>query len=484
MQKRIASLFIFSLLSTSLLAVDKYFTFAGGGGEDRRKPNTIFDQPITPLSNYVNNAFTHLTNFEIAYDGGHQKTKELLKAKFPKVPNVGFTNESLNKIIDNYIDKIKEGKIKSGDQILLSIDTHGVKAGKDVVSHKIATDPGRYDEKNPTSYDLYSLDRLKELMEISKKKNIKLGILDLGCYSGSSLNLNDSHACIITSTTSDLFSFKGDGTFTTEFFNQMAAGKSLEDVFLAARGKINGDRSMPMISTDIGRNINDEIYSKLTPFIHFHTDDPRSGVHANLFEYLASIDSDQKFCKRQNDFKQLMESIDKIEKLSKSSMTILNYEFVYSSESFSKLKKLLVEYKLKMDEIAKEYYSKKRKLYEKESIYFINDKGVKMVVPYTVEAILSSDFLNLYRLETLKPKPDKTLVSLFKSLADKRADLIKSRPELLKISDSLNAISAKVKGTTDLSIAIATEERKLYDTLYRKKRESDKKTNPCRDFIL
>jgi len=484
LQKRLAPLFIYSILSTNLLAVDKYFTFTGGGGEDRRKPNTIFDQPITPLSNYVNNPFTHITNFEIAYDGGHQKTKELLKDKFPNVSNLGFTNESLNKIIDNYISKIKDGKIKSGDQILLSIDTHGVKAGKDVVSHKIATDPLKYDEKYPTNYDLFSLDRLKELMEITKKKNIKLGILDLGCYSGSTLNLNDSHACIISSTTSDLFSFKGDETFTTEFFKQMAAGKNLEDVFLAARGKINGDRSMPMISTDIGRNINDEIYTKLTPFIHFHTDDPRSGAHANLFEYLASIDSDQKFCKRQNDFKQLMESIDKVEMLSKNSMTILNFEIVLNTESFAKLKKLLAEYKVKMDEIAKDYYSKKRKLYEKESIYFVNDKGVKMVVPYTVEAILSSDFLNLYRLETLKPKPDKTLVSLFKSLADKRTELVKSRPELLKISESLNAISNKIKGTTDLAISIAKEERKLYDTLYRQKRDREKKSNPCRDFIL
>jgi hypothetical protein len=359
-----------------------------------------------------------------------------------------------------------------------------VKAGKDVVSHKIATDPQTYDPKNTSNYNLFSMDKLKELMELTKKSNVKLGILDLGCYSGSSLNLNDSHACIITSTTSDLFSFKGDNTFTSEMFKQMAPGRSLEDVFLAARSKENGDRSMPMISTDIGRSINSEIYSKLTPFIHFHTDDSRSGAHANLFEYLASIDSDQKFCKRENDFKQLMESIDKVEKLSKNSLTILNYEIVLSSESFGKLKKLLAQYKSKMDEIAKDYYSKKRKLYEKENIFFINDKGIKMVAPFTVEAILSSDYLNLYRMESLKPKPDKTLSSLFKSLADKREELIKKRPELLKVSESLNAISSKIKGTTDLAISIAREERRLFDTLYKKKRELEKKSNPCRDFVL
>jgi hypothetical protein len=264
----------------------------------------------------------------------------------------------------------------------------------------------------------------------------------------------------------------------------MAPGRSLEDVFLAARSKENGDRSMPMISTDIGRNINSEIYSKLTPFIHFHTDDSRTGTHANLFEYLASIDSDQKFCKREYDFKQLMESIDNVENLSKSTLKILNYEIVLGTESFGKLKKLLVQYKTKMDGITKEYYSKKRKLYVKENIFFVNDKGIKMVAPYSVEAILSSDYSSLYRQEIQKAKPDKTLSSLFKSLAEKREELIKNKPELLKISDSLNAISSKIKGTTSLAISIAREERRLFDTLYRKKRELEKKSNPCRDFVL
>lgn len=481
---RLISLIAFSLISISVNAGQNYFIYSGGGGEDRKKENTIFDAPIPYLSNYVNSSFTHLAKFDIAYDGGHEKTKKTLKEKFPKVENLGFTNESLNKLIDGYVAKIKEGKIKAGDQILLSIDTHGVKAGNDVISHKVATDPKVYDSKNTTSFDLFSLDKLKELMELSKKNNVKLGILDLGCYSGSSLKLDDSHACIITSSTNDLFSFKGDNTFTTELFKQMAPGKSLEDVFLAARGKANGDRSMPMISTKIGKSISDEIYGKLTPFIHFHTDDPRAGTHSNLFEYLSTIDSDQKFCKRELDYRQLLESITKAENLSKNTMSILNYEFILSSESFSKLKSLLSEYKQKMDEIAKEYYKNKRKLYAKENIFFINDKGVKMVAPYTIEAILSSDFLNYYRLETLKDKPNKTLISLFKSLADKKDELIKKRPELLKINESINSLSAKIKGTTNLAISIAREERKLYDTIYRKKKESDNKSNPCRDFIL
>jgi hypothetical protein len=473
-----------SLAVSTATAGLKYFTHTGGGAEDRKKDTTIFDNSLPYLSNYVNSAFTHIEQFELAYDGGHEKSKKLLKEKFPKTDNLGFTNESLNKIIESYITKIKNGKIKAGDQILLSFDTHGIKAGKDVVSHKIATDPQVYDPKNTFAFNMFSMDKLKELMELTKKNNVKLGILDLGCYSGSSLNLNDSHACIITSTTSDLFSFKGDETFTTEFFKHMAPGRSLEDVFLAARSKENGDRSMPMISTDIGRNINSEIYSKLTPFIHFHTDDSRTGTHANLFEYLASIDSDQKFCKREYDFKQLMESIDNVENLSKSTLKILNYEIFLGTESFGKLKKLLVQYKTKMDGITKEYYSKKRKLYVKENIFFINDKGIKMVAPYSVEAILSSDYSSLYRQEIQKAKPDKTLSSLFKSLAEKREEIIKNKPELLKISDSLNAISSKIKGTTSLAISIAREERRLFDTLYRKKRELEKKSNPCRDFVL
>lgn len=468
------------LFSNFSSANDKYLAIMGAGAEDRSKMTTIFDNGFDYLNVYAKSSVHK--KIDVLFNGGHRITEDKVKRYYPQ-NSASFTNKNLNNLLADYKQKILNGTIKPGDQILLSLDTHGAPRTSDQ-SHKIATVPETLDKNNPQSYDLFSMDQLKELMSVAKSKKVKLGILDLGCYSGNTLSLDDGHACIISSSDKDLFSFKGEGTFTNNFFKYMRSGKNLESVFLEARKSTSGDRSLPLISTDESKTIYSQIISKITPYFRFGDDGREAAPHTNLEGYINLFSDASMFCKREYDFKSLISDVEKIERLDKTTRSILGYDFTTDGVNLSALKDMLIQYKKSQDGILKEYYRLKSKMAGKVKVAFKNFEGKNAEQEYSVESIIASDYKSYLAKELSNKKPNKMLVSLYGALATKKDDLLKASPDLKNILSKMQGLSSTIRNTERMSVVIATQERMLFDTSYRIQKQKIKKPNPCRDFTL
>jgi hypothetical protein len=466
----------FLIFSENVSATDKYISIFGAGAEDQNKTSTMFDPGVVALSPYVNK--TKFKEVNLAFDGGHRDTEVKLKVFYPKQTNKNFTNSNIDQAIASYISKIEKGIIKSGDQILISIDTHGAPQYGVEKTHQIATVASN---KN-ANYDLYSMDRLKKLMEIAKAKNIKLGILDLGCFSGNTQNLNDGHACIVSATSPELFSYKSSTTFSALFFKSFSSSDNLEEAYLKARLDADNERGMPMISTRAGQDIYQKISKVLNQFVRSNAD--TKGRAENLQELIGSFDQ-VKYCDRNIQFNRMMSEISRLERFIKNNEGVMDWLFDSSLSDLKELRELLLKYKSMQDDVIRDHLNLKKMLGNKVSISYESPKGTINSISYSYLDMLGNDFrIHLVREKNM-PKPNTKMISLYEALIAKKNELVSKKSPMLKGFEDMKKISKKLKGTEDLSEVIAAKERILYDRMYRKDQDqSSKKNNPCRDFKL
>lgn len=469
---------IFILLltfSSNTFSSDKYISIFGAGAEDQKKTSTMFDSGVVALSPYVNR--TKFKEVNLAFNGGHRDTEAKLKLFYPKQGNKNFTNSNIDSAITSYISKIEKGIIKPGDQILISIDTHGAPQYGSEKTHQIAT----VASNKSSHYDLYSMDGLKKLMEVAKAKNIKLGILDLGCFSGNTQNLNDGHACIISATSPDLFSYKSSSAFSTLFFKNFSTSENLEDAYLKARVDADSERSMPMISTNTGKDIYQKISKVLNQFVRSNAD--TKGRAENLQELIGSFDQ-VKYCDRNIQFNRMMSEILRLENFIKNNEGVIDWLFDSSLSELKELRELLLKYKNMQDDVIRDYLNLKKMLGNKVSISFESPKGVINRMAYSYLDILGNDFrIHLVREKNM-PKPNSKMISIYEALIAKKNELCSNNSPMCKGIEDMKKVSKKLKGTEVLAEEIAEKERILYDRMYRKNSALSKKSNPCRDFKL
>ena len=212
----------------SVFAGDKYFSFIGGGGEPDGE-TTIFDPEIPFVGDYVKKSRPKHVN--ISFNGGHGSTEKKLEESFGDKNN-SFTMESFHQIIQSYADQIRSGEIKSGDQVVVYLSTHGARKKDSENTHHIAFagSDGTSDLVTLEGANTASLDELKVLSELALKHDVKLGIIDDSCHSGNSLALANKNTCVVSSSGPDLFGFA-----STAFSKNLKKGRSLEDYFLKAR---------------------------------------------------------------------------------------------------------------------------------------------------------------------------------------------------------------------------------------------------------
>ena len=172
---------------------------------------------------------------QILFNGSHQQDLDEVQ-KAAGDPTKGFSDKNLTDSLQQIAKDATANKIKTGDQVLIVIDTHGTpdSSGK---SHKVAC--------NDSICDLGKLDQTVRTLEA---KGVKVAIVDLSCYSGHSQNLASAKTCVISGTTADDV---GWSTFATHFISSIHPGQSLEDVFLTAR-KQPTSFGLPQISTAAG----------------------------------------------------------------------------------------------------------------------------------------------------------------------------------------------------------------------------------------
>lgn len=235
----------------SLSHAETHLFYFGGGGEKTDSQNQ-FDET---LRIYAELAQKKSWRSEFQTDVSHPSTKRELENLAPLLKGSSvqnFTASSLRRRLQKLRQEIKNGRYKSGDQIMLVVDTHGSLLNKRAEFYGVPI------EKNEvalsTTTDL--VDILPELREIAreiKDKDLRLGVHLKNCYSGnlmSAMNLSKEekeNLCVITESAQDRVAFSEN-----EISRSISQAFNLEEAFLKGRRNLKNSPFQPMISTPAG----------------------------------------------------------------------------------------------------------------------------------------------------------------------------------------------------------------------------------------
>jgi hypothetical protein len=450
-----------------------------GGGGDHEGPTTIFDSALKSLGNKVGPLGFHVTS---CFNGGHSKTEEIL-SKDLGLENKPFTSSNYNAIINDYAQKISSGKIKRGEKLLICIDTHGAEKDASLLTHPIAMSGSALtDYSSLSGTQLGSLDQLSKLTKLAKEKGIKLGIIDFSCHSGNSLSLANENTCVISSSGTNHY---GYSSFAEQFYANMDQGKSLEDVFLKTRSE-GTTPSFPMISTRIGKQLNDEEYPLFSPYLNTVN---KAGDADKLGPYLRSVFEGNNACVREQNFGKLMAQLEEFQK----TIGALNSKKNHSVELIEVLK----SYKKDQDDCIEALKKINYPLYEKkETISYGHPKPLTeelswrdIMLGYPESSL--SYFQGLLK-ESKKPEDRRSYentIDKFKKISEKRAEIQKAHPELLTANDEawtyFKAFRDKSNEIYNKASQIADLSNQFYDHQYRERlKQEPKSSEPCRDFKL
>lgn len=481
------------LITTSLILMAAPLCFAGnylsimGGGGEPQGDTTIFDEQIPDMGRFVTSSDWQTT---LTFNGGHATTESKLQSAFAakNVSNTPFTEDVFKKQLNDYEEQIKSGKIKSGDQIMLIISTHGAEKTSTEKTHQISVKGGTIQDFNTgAGSKTTSLDKLEQLSALAEKHNIKLAIVDLSCHSGNSLPLRNKNTCVITTTGPKHYGYAGVSSFSNKFLANLKQGSNLEDIFLKTRENFN-DRSFPMISTPVGLEINDELYDPLTPY-HYNYD-PK---HDKYSSYILSQVKLGVACEAPNQFQELLDLISDTEEIKNVSRNAR-----YKTREGRKFKELLEEYYQLMSQ-QRDALSRMNlpdmKVEEKFChTYKISEYSqTEACQTYTIERLLSLN-VDWYRnhnnkkIAESKVENNKKFYEASNIILDKiiarREELKQQYPDIQRQENFFKEQEDLQKRTTALANRISDASAKLYYSMYKQKSASDNKPNPCKDFVL
>lgn len=461
---------------------ERRIALIGGGGEPVGMKTTIFDETLNSFDRYLQkNKWGQVV---LIFNGDHSTTDDIIKTKFRNAAlKANISQNNFNAVIKQYENQINSGELKSGDQLLVMIESHGLSKSGDELTHSVAVR-----SENPQvaeSLKNSSMDAFKKLSELAKEKGIKLAIIDFSSYSGNSLELANENNCVISSTGKD---HPGYTTFAEKFMSNMAAGKSLEDVFLETR-KNTADNSYPMISSPEGQIINHDIYPGITPYL-YHYDRPKTEqTEDKLSEYLIKSSSD-KLCKRENQFAELEKQLAKLRET-----PALNISSHYPDIDGIKL--LIQYYKRKQDNYIKLLNSwGVTELSRKEQFSATGTSGKKsftMSGNFSWKELVETDFDSIIKNVTyaLPMTKDPATQAQFKASIQmhtrafaKQKEILSQYPKLKDYKENFRIQLSELEGTYAIANQIAIEERKLYSAMYSNLRQDKAPKNACNDFIL
>ena len=479
-------LLLFLTISTTS-AQTRQMAFLGAGGEPPG-PETIFDIEAKKIGEFSRRAKSW--KIDLSFNGGHSTTESILKNGVEKngPTNRPFTKDSFEQIITSYENKLKNGELKEGDQLLLYISSHGAQNSFREDSHQIAVKGGalqNYQTLQGTT--TVSLDRLKSLVALAQEKKVKLGILDFSCHSGSSLNLALPNTCVITSTGPKHFAWAGNPyTFGARFSSLMEPGKNLEQIYLEAFSD-RYDTSFPMISTPQGTEIQNELYKLLTPYLYDWSPEEFTN---KLSPYLEKVVLENQCLDSQVKFHQIIE-------LSKDMEKVVSQGD--KKEDFSKFRQALTNYhefqiKMRNDLVAMDLpLLKKQERFCETAVIQVGKATSRQqrCKQWSISELLSMDFISYMAVlaEQAKSKDifDKAFalaeIEAAKKAMIRQQELLAENKNLLKYKDYYNSIPGLQRKTDQMATAVSLEFQKLYQKLYRKSHVKDA-PNACRDFVL
>lgn len=475
MSKRLTLLLGLSFSLSTLAA--NHMVVIGGGGEPQRD-FTIFDHELQNATNFVQR-----TNWEtrITFNGGHAKTEKIAErfAAKSRGKNTDFTPQTYEAIIAEYERKINSGQIKSGDQLVLMISSHGSQRMGNQKTHNVST--SAYQKQGLTDYNTLrgsptvSLDQLERLTKLAQSKGIKLGILDFSCHSGVTQKLANSNTCIISSTGPEHFAWGGTPhTFSAKFTENMRRGRNLEEVFLEAMKK-KKDTSFPMISSSIGKEIQDIMYPLISPYLH----DTRSEITIN----------------KMKQFYNDRYALDRCENLNDDYKTLVNFTYdienITSKVNYSKLRNLLTEYQqLQKGIIHNLNYLNSRINSRTKKDYCDVSSGIRYCFKYTELEVLNLEvdkLMDMVREQiksasaSQKPRLESSL-KIYQNLKKEKENLLKD--QRIRTAHQFWDQSQQLKKTKDLANQIADEAQLAYYNTYQSLKRQESSRNPCADIKL
>ncbi len=462
-----------TLFSFSVRA-ENHLLLMGGGGEPTGE-STIFDSGLNRFSNNLNSA---KWKYDISFNGGHTKTENILKTQFSKAQTSSdFTPAKYKELIDSYKAKILLGDIKPGDQLMIIIDTHGAINDGRQKTHLIAAKGKTAGDMNKLSdADLVNLDALEELVKLTNDRGITMGIVDLSCHSGISLKLKSPNTCVVTATGPSHYGFAGGNSFSDMFLANLAPGKTMEQAFLKARAE-SIDASYPMISTDEHESIAREVYKNITPYLYYY--DSKAD---KMTEFLTDVSKDQVICQRENQFANLINKIESMNKLLPQSRT-------------NDLKNLITIYKSQQDKIIGEIKNLGgHQLSQKETITtpITGGKGKPVSWNYTWKEIIDTDtdkYIKSFQEKALRAKTaqDKAealaVAENYRKLHTRKEAITALYPNIKSYESESKKLVKSLGENRATAEKIAAEEKKFYDELYRSK-QSLNFNDPCRRLVF
>lgn len=472
---------------TNLWAAN-HMVFMGGGGEPQGS-STIFDGTVESLGkNFQNSNW----QYQVSFNGGHSQTESLISANFtkPVKPVTPFSGDNYKKLIQDYITKINSGEIKSGDQMMVIINSHGAEKtdGKET-THKIAlgnekpsqAKQGISNYDSLSGSDVVSLDSLQELVKLTNQKGIKLGIVDMSCHSGNTqaLKKDAPNTCIITSTGPVHYGFSGATTFNGKLAEKLKPGVNLEDAFLSARAEAL-DYGYPMISTPEGQEVSAEIYDSITPYLYY-----KNGNTDKLTKYIDKNSKDQIICQRDYQFKDLIEKIDRLQAAAAGKPGGYNGQ---------ELKKLLQAYKTQQDAmmstLAQMGSSEAANIETFSSPLGKSGKNHDLQMSWRNIVTANPDDTISYfqkQLASTKSLADKVeyqaVISNWTQLKNKRNEILAKYPQMANLEKKSKELTDQLGNNYTTVHYIAFEEKKFYNELYKKK-QTENKSDPCRSIVL
>lgn len=475
---KITAFCLVSLTLSNTSFAESYMAIIGGGG-DPAGESTMFDTPMRSYAEQLSKSSKW--KYDISFNGGHSQTEEMLRTKYNKAnSNNSFTSANYKALIDTYRAKILLGDIKAGDQLMFMINSHGaMNTGGNQESHYIAASGSALGNYNSLSGSmLVSLDDLKELVKLTNERGITMGIVDLSCHSGSTLNLKSPNTCVVTATSPKHYAFQGgQAAFSDRFIKELKPGTTLEQAFLQAR-KDSDDAGYPMISTDEHESIARDVFQGITPYLYYY--DPKAD---KLTDYLLDTGkNDQAICKREVQFQDLISKIEQFKRLVPNS----NYAL--------ELKKHLEQYKKTQDDIILSVNSLGGQYLDKmeEFTTLVPNSPRPIKNPLSWRSVLKEDpdkWIKYFSEKADKEKIPKekiyytALVENYRKIKNKKLEIEMNYPYIKDFEKKSKEITQKLTQNRDTAEKIAGLEKRFYDDMYRS-RQGLNYNDPCRKITF
>lgn len=215
----------------------RYYYF--GGGAERHRERNLFDLSFEASKKLADERRWDAT---FLVDVKHPSTQQTI-ANLPESSrnNISeFTTQNFEAQIGRIIGDLEDGKIVRGQQLMITVDTHGLQR-ESTGENVIATTDGRSVLSEP----------VQRLIKSAKRKGVKLGVVLVNCYSGDiRKDFGDTDgACIISSSSPGRV---GTADFHNFFFN-LQSPANLEEAFLSSRQRQIWTASQPGINTVAGQ---------------------------------------------------------------------------------------------------------------------------------------------------------------------------------------------------------------------------------------